>query len=84
MGPGREWLVIESTSKRSVFRNDGQRPSGYIPRDAAEAFLGRSMEGVIWFTAELAVFAVAVQAIVLPAVIVACCNLGIKARRHPI
>lgn len=49
----REWLVIESSMKNGVFAPaDAQIPKGYIPRDVAEALLGRSLEGNQWFTRE--------------------------------
>jgi hypothetical protein len=48
---GREWLVIEASTKHSIFASpEAQKPRGYIPRDAAETILGRSMVGVQWFT----------------------------------
>lgn len=47
----REWLVIENSSKNSVFASDdAKRPSGYIPRDVAERILGRDLGGFCWFT----------------------------------
>jgi hypothetical protein len=49
----REWLVIESSGKNSVFASDDdKRPRGYIPRDAAERLLGRGLGGNVWFTRE--------------------------------
>lgn len=49
----REWLVIENSWSKSVFATDADKvPSGYIPRDAAEALLGRTMTGAVWFTRE--------------------------------
>ena len=49
----REWLVIEDSMANAVFATEEQRNrKGYIPRDAAEALLGRSMAGTVWFTAE--------------------------------
>lgn len=52
----REWLVIENSWQNSVFAPDRKGPRGYIPRDAAEQLLGRSLvepEGrVTWFTRE--------------------------------
>lgn len=49
----REWLVIEASWKNAVFAgDDAKAPGGYIPRDAAEALLGRSMVGTVWFTRE--------------------------------
>lgn len=48
----REWLVIESSGKNSVFRPDDLKPMGYIPRDVAEPLLGRDLSGTIWFTRE--------------------------------
>jgi len=49
----REWLVIEDSRKCGVFAQlEASAPKGYIPRDAAEALLGRSMEGTQWFTKE--------------------------------
>lgn len=51
LGLRREWLVIESAYARAVFRDDADsKPTGYIPRDAAEELLGRSMEGRVWFS----------------------------------
>lgn len=50
----REWLVIESSRKFAVFSADEDRttPKGYIPRDVAEALLGRSIsDGAEWFDA---------------------------------
>lgn len=48
----REWLVIEDSAKNMVFANEDQRNArGYIPRDVAEGLLGRSMDGIQWFTA---------------------------------
>jgi hypothetical protein len=47
----REWLVIESSRKNSVFAPDSARvPAGYIPRDEAERLLGRHLGGMVWFT----------------------------------
>lgn len=49
----REWLVIESSMSKGVFISEEERTrKGYIPRDVAEAILGRSMEGTQWFTRE--------------------------------
>ena len=51
----REWLVIEPSWKRSVFRDDNTPPvHGYIPRDVVEPLLGRSIEDGrnTWFTRE--------------------------------
>ena len=49
----REWLVIESSMKNSVFApDDARHPLGYIPRDAAEALLGRDLGAIVWFTRE--------------------------------
>ena len=49
----REWLVIELTRGRGVFAEDAEREwKGYIPRDAAEAILGRSMDGTVWFNSD--------------------------------
>lgn len=49
----REWLVIESSFKNSVFAPDeAKMPSGYIPRDVAELILGRDLGGMVWFTRE--------------------------------
>lgn len=49
----REWLVIESSMKNAVFVPDEERErKGYIPRDAAEALLGRKLDGDVWFTRE--------------------------------
>lgn len=49
----REWLVIEDSRKRAVFAPEGaQVPKGYIPRDAAEALLGKDLGGNVWFTPE--------------------------------
>lgn len=47
----REWLVIESSGKNSVFAS-GATPMGYVPRDAAEQLLGRDLGGTVWFTRE--------------------------------
>ena len=47
----REWLVIESTTKRAVF-GDSQAPDHYIPRDVAEKLLGRDLGGNCWFSRE--------------------------------
>jgi hypothetical protein len=49
----REWLVIESSMKNAVFADPELRDKkGYIPRDAAEKLLGRSLDGTQWFTRE--------------------------------
>ena len=49
----REWLVIEDSRKNGVFApQEAQYPRGYIPRDAAEQVLGRSMDGFQWFSRE--------------------------------
>lgn len=49
----REWLVIENSWSRGVFASDdAKKVSGYIPREAAEHVLGRSMEGAQWFSRE--------------------------------
>jgi hypothetical protein len=49
----REWLVIEDSMANAVFATEEQRTrKGYIPRDVAEALLGRSMGGTVWFTAQ--------------------------------
>jgi hypothetical protein len=49
----REWLVIEDSRKNAVFATtEMQHPKGYIPREAAEALLGRDLGGPCWFTAE--------------------------------
>jgi hypothetical protein len=51
----REWLVIENSWKRAVFRPDGaENPIGYIPRDVAEPLLGRKLDDdrCTWFTRE--------------------------------
>ena len=49
----REWLVIEDSRKHAVFvGSGGLRSPGYIPRDVAEALLGRDLGGVTWFTKE--------------------------------
>lgn len=49
----REWLVIESSGKNSVFASDDAKtPHGYIPRDVAEPLLGRDLGGTVWFTKE--------------------------------
>lgn len=49
----REWLVIEDSMSKAVFATKEQEiPKGYIPRDVAEGLLGRSMEGIVWFSAE--------------------------------
>lgn len=48
----REWLVIESSTKRAVFRDDAKSPDHYIPRDVAEKLLGRDLGGLVWFTSE--------------------------------
>lgn len=49
----REWLVIENSRKNTVFAPDGAEiPIGYIPRDSAEAILGRDLGGNVWFTKE--------------------------------
>jgi hypothetical protein len=47
----REWLVIESSMKNAVFADAELRDrKGYIPREAAEALLGRDLGGMVWFT----------------------------------
>lgn len=47
----REWLVIEDSRKNSIFMGpEALRAPGYIPRDAAEALLGRDLDGMVWFT----------------------------------
>lgn len=48
----REWLVIESSGKNSVFARPDMKPVGYIPRDSAESLLGRDLGGNVWFTVE--------------------------------
>lgn len=49
----REWLVIESSWKNTIFApDDAKRPKGYIPRDAAEQLLGRDLGAMVWFTRE--------------------------------
>ena len=49
----REWLVIEDSRKNAVFAPDeARKPSGYIPRDTAEAALGRDLGGTVWFSRE--------------------------------
>ncbi len=48
----REWLVIESSWKYSIFAGPDKNPVGYIPRDAAEPLLGRDLGGIVWFTRE--------------------------------
>lgn len=48
----REWLVIESSRRGTVFAPQGSDKKGYIPRDVAEKLLGRPMEGTQWFTRE--------------------------------
>lgn len=49
----REWLVIERSSKNSVFApDDAKKPVGYIPRATAEALLGRLLGGTVWFSKE--------------------------------
>lgn len=49
----REWLVIENSRWYGVFRPEGmEQIKGYIPRDVAEALLGRNMDGTQWFTRE--------------------------------
>jgi hypothetical protein len=53
MSAPREWLVIEDSRKCGVFSPaEANMTKGYIPRDVAEALLGRSMEGTQWFTKE--------------------------------
>lgn len=47
---GREWLVIEASTNKAVFSTP--TPPGYIPRDTAEALLGRDLGGTVWFTSE--------------------------------
>lgn len=49
-GVMREWLVIDSSWKHSIFAPDNMRPVGYIPRDTAEKLLGRNLSGTVWFT----------------------------------
>lgn len=52
-GTMREWLVIESAFKNSVFAPESAKiPHGYIPRDTAERLLGRFLGGTTWFTRE--------------------------------
>jgi hypothetical protein len=46
----REWLVIESSGKNSVYADDAKTPLGYIPRDEAEKLLGRDLGSTVWFT----------------------------------
>ncbi len=46
----REWLVIESSRSRAVFCHEEAK--GYIPRDVAEALLGRDLGGIVWFSRE--------------------------------
>ena len=49
----REWLVIESSRKNAVFTPQEERErKNYIPRDVAEALLGRDLGGTQWFTRE--------------------------------
>jgi hypothetical protein len=49
----REWLVIEDSRKNGVFApQEAGYPRGYIPRDAAEVLLGRSMDDFQWFSRE--------------------------------
>lgn len=49
----REWLVIESSRKNTVFAGaEDKVPRGYIPRDVAEGLLGRELGGTVWFTRE--------------------------------
>ena len=50
----REWLVmIEDARTKAVFGlRGGAAVAGYIPRDVAEGLLGRSLDGVQWFTSE--------------------------------
>lgn len=49
----REWLVIESSMKNAVFvSNEERERKDYIPRDVAEALLGRKLSGNVWFTRE--------------------------------
>ena len=49
----REWLIIEDSRKNGVFAPaESQTPKGYIPRDTAEALLGRDLGGTVWFTRE--------------------------------
>lgn len=48
----REWLVIECSWKRSVWRDDELPEQGYIPREAAEKLLGRDLGGNVWFSRE--------------------------------
>lgn len=51
--PGREWLVIQASNANGAFAPpEAEQPHGYIPRDAAEVLLGRSIEGTQWFTRE--------------------------------
>ncbi len=46
----REWYVIESSRKHSVFGEEEIR--GYIPRDVVEDELGIPHQKNIWFTRE--------------------------------
>lgn len=49
----REWLVIQDSMANAVFATEEQcTRRAYIPRDVAEALLGRSMAGNVWFTPE--------------------------------
>ena len=53
----REWLVIESAWKKSVFADDGtgKEHEGFIPRDVVEQELGIKIDGsgrTTWFTRE--------------------------------
>ena len=51
----REWLVIGSAWKHSVFADHetGKEHEGYIPRDVVEGELGIQIdEGTHWFTRE--------------------------------
>ena len=48
----REWLVIENSRARGVFARPEDHAKGYIPRDAAEALLGRNLGATVWFTPE--------------------------------
>lgn len=49
----REYMVINSSMMNVVFSTpEDQVPLGYFPRVIAEEILGRSMEGVQWFTVE--------------------------------
>lgn len=44
---------LRTAERTGVFAPEEARTAkGYIPRDVAEALLGRSMEGAQWFTLE--------------------------------